>query len=356
MAITYVDAGVDQAKKDRAIDEILRMMKRTRGRGVVDLPWGFAGLFALSAAALGERYRNPVLVACTDGVGTKLKLARQLGRHDTVGIDLVAMSVNDLVVTGGRPLFFLDYVAMGKVDDAVLLPLVKGIVDGCRESDCALLGGETAEMPGMYAEGDYDLAGFCVGIAERSRIIDGSTVRAGDQVVGIASSGLHSNGYSLARKIVDGRDPAEPFDGSTLGETLLRPTRLYPRSIRKLLKAHPARTAVRAMANVTGGGLVENIPRVIPKGLGVEIREGSWAVPPIFPYLKKLGDVPRDEMYRVFNMGVGMVVVCPPRAADGILKTLRKAGEKAARIGEVVPKKEGVRILEGVAPRGASTN
>jgi phosphoribosylformylglycinamidine cyclo-ligase len=347
MAITYVDAGVDQTKKDRAIDEILRMMKRTQGRGVIDLPWGFAGLYALSAAALGERYRRPVLVACTDGVGTKLKLARQLGRHDTVGIDLVAMSVNDLVVTGAKPLFFLDYVAMGKVDDAVLLPLVKGIVDGCEESDCALLGGETAEMPGMYQEGDYDLAGFCTGIVEQSKIIDGSTVKAGDDVIGIASSGLHSNGYSLARKIVDGRDLAEPFGGSTLGETLLRPTRLYPRTVRKLLKAHPARTAIRAMANVTGGGLVENVPRVIPKGLAVEIREGSWTVPPIFPYLRKLGDVPRDEMFRVFNMGVGLVAVCPPRATAAVLRTLKKARETAWVIGKVVRGDGEVRILEG---------
>jgi phosphoribosylformylglycinamidine cyclo-ligase len=323
------------------------MMKRTQGKGVIDLPWGFAGLYALSAAALGQRYRQPVLVACTDGVGTKLKLARLLGRHDTVGIDLVAMSVNDLVVTGAKPLFFLDYVAMGKVDDAVLLPLVKGIVDGCEESDCALLGGETAEMPGMYQDGDYDLAGFCTGIVEKSKIIDGSTVKAGDDVIALASSGLHSNGYSLARKIVDGRDLAEPFDKSTLGETLLRPTRLYARTVRALLKAHPARTAVRALANITGGGIVENLPRVIPKGLAVEIREGTWAVPPIFSYLKKLGDVPRDEMYRVFNMGVGMVAVCPPRVTASLLKTLKKARETAWVIGKVVRGSGDVRILEG---------
>jgi phosphoribosylformylglycinamidine cyclo-ligase len=199
----------------------------------------------------------------------------------------------------------------------------------------------------MYQEGDYDLAGFCTGIVEKSKIIDGSTVKAGDDVIGIASSGLHSNGYSLARKIVDGRDLAEPFEGSTLGETLLRPTRLYPRTVRKLLKAHPARTAVRAMANITGGGIVENVPRVIPKGLAVEIREGTWKVPSIFPYLRKLGDVPRDEMFRVFNMGVGLVLVCPPRATAGILKTLKKCRETASVIGKVVRGDGEVRILEG---------
>jgi phosphoribosylformylglycinamidine cyclo-ligase len=347
VAVTYRDAGVDQTKKDAAIDEILRRMKRTHGKGVIDLPWGFAGLYSLSKAALGRRYKDPVTVSCTDGVGTKLKLARQLGKHDTVGIDLVAMSVNDLVVTGGKPLFFLDYVAMGKVDERVLLDLVKGIVDGCERSDCALLGGETAEMPGMYQDGDYDLAGFAVGIVERKEIIDGSTVRAGDDVIALASSGLHSNGYSLARKVVEGRDLGEPLGTSTLGATLLEPTRLYPRTVAKLLKAHPAKKVVRALANITGGGMVENIPRVIPKGLAVEIREGAWTVPPVFRLLQKLGDIPRDEMYRVFNMGVGMVAVVPPKATSAVLKTLRKAGETAAVVGRVVKGDGEVKILEG---------
>jgi phosphoribosylformylglycinamidine cyclo-ligase len=286
MAITYVDAGVDQTKKDKAVDEILRRMKRTHGKGVIDLPWGFAGLHAINKAALGRAYKDPVLVSCTDGVGTKLKLARMLGKHDTVGIDLVAMSVNDLVVTGGRPLFFLDYVAMGKVDERVLLDLVKGVVDGCERSGCALLGGETAEMPGMYTDGDYDLAGFAVGIVERKEIIDGSAVKAGDVVIALASSGLHSNGYSLARKVVEGRDLAEPFGKSTLGATLLEPTRLYPKTIEKLLRAHPANKVVRALANITGGGIVENVPRVIPKGLAVEIAAGSWETPPVFRLLQ----------------------------------------------------------------------
>ncbi|HEX7901378.1 MAG TPA: phosphoribosylformylglycinamidine cyclo-ligase [Planctomycetota bacterium] len=345
--MTYVDAGVDQTKKDKAVDEILRRMKRTHGKGVIDLPWGFAGLHAINKAALGRAYKDPVLVSCTDGVGTKLKLARLLDKHDTVGIDLVAMSVNDLVVTGGRPLFFLDYVAMGKVDERVLLDLVKGIVDGCERSGCALLGGETAEMPGMYADGDYDLAGFAVGLVERKEIIDGAAVKAGDAVIALASSGLHSNGYSLARKLVEGRDLAEPFGKSTLGATLLEPTRLYPKTVAKLLAAHPANKVVRALANITGGGMVENIPRVIPKGLAVEIVEGRWDLPPIFPLLRKLGDVPRAEMYRVFNMGVGMVAVVPAKATSAVLRTLKKSGEKAWVVGQVVKGDGEVKILEG---------
>ena len=344
MALTYVDAGVDQTKKDKAIDRILQMMRRTHDKGVIDLPWGFAGLYSLVTSPLFKKpMKHPVLVACTDGVGTKLKLARSLGIHDTVGIDLVAMSVNDLIVTGATPLFFLDYVAMGKVDKAVLLDLVKGIVDGCAQSECALLGGETAEMPGMYAEGDYDLAGFCVGIVEKSRIISGRGVKAGDDVIALSSSGLHSNGYSLARKIVESSDLEAPFEGSTLGRTLLAPTRIYARTLKKVLDRHP----VKAMANITGGGMVENIPRVIPKGCSVEIREGTWKVPPIFTFLRKTGDVPRDEMYRVFNMGVGMVLVTAPRETAAVMKTLAKAGEKPSLVGKVVRGGAGeVRILD----------
>jgi phosphoribosylformylglycinamidine cyclo-ligase len=347
MAITYVDAGVDQTKKDKAIDHILRMMKKTHDPGVIDLPWGFAGLYSLKNSTLFEgSYKHPVLVACTDGVGTKLRLATMLGKHDTVGIDLVAMSVNDLIVTGARPLFFLDYIAMGKVDKAVLLDVVKGVVEGCEQSECALLGGETAEKPGMYQDGDYDMAGFCTGIVEKSKIIDGSSVRAGDDVVALASSGLHSNGYSLARKLVEGRDLNEPFGASTLGETLLAPTRIYAKSVKKLLRGYTVKKAVKALANITGGGMLENIPRVIPKGLAVEVREGTWDVPPIFPLLQSLGDVPRDEMYRVFNMGVGMVVVTAPRHTSAIVRTLKRAGERASVVGKVVKGDGEVRILE----------
>jgi phosphoribosylformylglycinamidine cyclo-ligase len=333
MALTYVDAGVDQSKKDKVIDRILEMMRRTHDRGVIDLPWGFAGLYSLATSpALKKKLKHPVLVACTDGVGTKLMLARKLGVHNTVGIDLVAMSVNDLVVTGAAPLLFLDYVAMGKVDRGVLLQVVEGIVEGCSQSECALLGGETAEMPGMYASGDYDLAGFCVGIVDKAKIIDGSAVRAGDDVIALASSGLHSNGYSLARKIVEGQDLAAPFQGATLGQTLLKPTRIYAKAVRKVLDRVP----VKALANITGGGMVENIPRVIPKGCAVEVREGTWKVPPIFPYLQKLGDVPPEEMYRVFNMGVGMVIVTAPRHTPAVIRILRQAGERAVLAGTVV--------------------
>jgi phosphoribosylformylglycinamidine cyclo-ligase len=344
MPLTYVDAGVDQTKKDKAIDRILQMMQRTHDKGVIDLPWGFAGLYSLVTSPLFKKpMKHPVLVACTDGVGTKLKLARTLGIHDTVGIDLVAMSVNDLIVTGASPLFFLDYVAMGKVDKAVLLDLVKGIVDGCAQSQCALLGGETAEMPGMYAEGDYDLAGFCVGIVEKSKIISGKGVKAGDDVIALASSGLHSNGYSLARKIVENCDLEQPFNGSTLGRTLLAPTRIYARTLKKVLERHP----IKAMANITGGGMVENIPRVIPKGCSVEIREGTWKVPPIFSFLRQTGDVPREEMFHVFNMGVGMVLVTAPRETASVMKALAKAGEKPSLVGKVVRGGAGeVRILE----------
>jgi phosphoribosylformylglycinamidine cyclo-ligase len=345
MTITYRDAGVDQTRKDAAIDQILRMMRRTHDPGVMDVPWGFAGLYSLKTSTLFERnYRHPVLVACTDGVGTKLRLARMLGRHDTVGIDLVAMSVNDLIVTGACPLFFLDYVALGKVEEKVLLDVVRGIVAGCEQSECALLGGETAEMPGMYADGDYDLAGFCVGIAEKSRLIDGSAVKPGDDVIGIASSGIHSNGYSLVRKIVEGRDLGERFEGSTLGETLLRPTRIYAKAIRQVLRRYKVKKAVKAIANITGGGMIENIPRILPRGCAVEIREGTWEVPPVFPFLQKLGDVPPSEMYRVFNMGVGMAIVTAPYYTKPILRTLSRAGEKARIVGRVVRGDREVRI------------
>jgi len=344
MPLTYVDAGVDQTKKDKAIDRILQMMQRTHDKGVIDLPWGFAGLYSLvTSPVLKKKMKHPVLVACTDGVGTKLKLARTLGIHDTVGIDLVAMSVNDLIVTGAAPLFFLDYIAMGKVDKAVLLDLVKGVVEGCKQSECALIGGETAEMPGMYSDGDYDMAGFCVGIVDKAKAIDGKSVKAGDDVIALASSGLHSNGYSLARKIVEGQDLSAPFGGSTLGRTLLAPTRIYAKTVRKVLEKHP----VKALANITGGGMVENIPRVIPKNCAVEIREGTWDVPPLFRHLQKLGDVPREEMYRVFNMGVGMVLVTAQKQTETVLRALRKTGETASVVGKVVRGSGGeVQILE----------
>lgn len=347
MPLTYMDSGVDQSGKDAAVDQILRMMRRTHDPGVIDMPWGFAGLYSLKTSTLFEKnYKHPVLVACTDSVGTKVKLAQALGKHDTVGIDCVAMSVNDLIVTGARPLFFLDYIGCGKSDRALILALAKGVIDGCLQSECALLGGETAELPGVYPPGEYDIAGFCVGIVEKSRIIDGSSVRPGDDVIGLASSGIHSNGYSLVRKIVEGRDLSEPFDGRTLGQALLAPTRIYAKAVKELLRRYRVKKAVKALANITGGGMIENIPRVIPAKCAVEIRGGSWPAPPVFAHLQKLGDVPRDEMYRVFNMGVGMVVVTAPLYTKAILRTLARAGEKAWVVGKVVPGAREVRITD----------
>ena len=351
MAITYVDAGVDQAGKDKAVDSILAMARRTHDSAVIDIPWGFAGLYSLKNTPLfSKSYRNPVLVACTDGVGTKIRLAQRMDKHDTVGIDLVAMSVNDLVVTGAQPLFFLDYIACGKAVKPRLESIVRGIVDGCVQSQCALLGGETAEMPGMYGAEDYDLAGFAVGIVERSRILDGSSVKPGDSIIGLGSSGLHSNGFSLVRKIVFDTANKEPNEvvpelGGTIGEVLLTPTRIYVKSIKEVLRRYKVKKAVKAIANVTGGGIVENLPRVLSKGCAAEIREGTWAVPPVFPWLRKLGDVAREEMYRVFNMGIGMVLVASPVSTNAILKTLRRCGEKASVIGTVVKGAGDVRVI-----------
>lgn len=351
MPITYVDAGVNQAAKDKAVDSILAMARRTHDSAVIDIPWGFAGLYSLRATPLfAKNLRNPVLVACTDGVGTKLRLAQRLNRHDTVGIDLVAMSVNDLIVTGAQPLFFLDYIACGKADKPTLEAIVRGVVEGCLQSQCALLGGETAEMPDMYRPEDYDLAGFAIGIVERAKILDGSAVKPGDSIIGIASSGLHSNGFSLVRKIVD----AHPKDlneivpelgGRTTGEVLMTPTRIYAKSIKEVLRRYKVKKAVKAIANITGGGIVENVPRVLPKNCSAEIREGTWAVPPVFPWLQRLGEVPRDEMYRVFNMGVGMVLVASPVSTNAILRTLRRCGEKASVIGVVVRGANDVRMI-----------
>ncbi len=352
MPITYLDAGVDQTKKDAGVEKFLRAMKRTHDPGVIDIPWGFAGLYSLKGSTnlFARNYKNPVLVACTDGVGTKLKVARLANKHNTVGIDLVAMSVNDLVCTGATPLFFLDYIAFGKYEEKLFAQLGEGLVKGCEMSPCALLGGETAEMPGMYAEGDYDMAGFAVGVVERSRIIDGSSIRPGDAIIALASSGLHSNGYSLVRKIVFDThglkvDDHVPELGTTLGETLLTPTRIYSKPIREVIKRYKVKKALKAVANITGGGIVENVPRVLPKGCCAEIREGSWRIPPIFPYLQRLGEVEPKEMYRAFNMGVGMVLVTSPASTRAIMKTLSKAGETVFEIGKIVKGPQEVRFV-----------
>lgn len=340
--LTYKDAGVDTTKKDRALEKILKMMKGTYGPSVMELPWGFAGLFSLNHNKIFKKnFTNPVLVACTDGVGTKLKVAFEMNKHDTIGIDLVAMSVNDLIVTGGEPLFFLDYLAFSKIDESILLDIVKGIVNGCKKAGCALLGGETAEMPGFYPEGEYEMAGFACGIAEKNRIINGSGVRPGNVVVGIFSSGMHSNGYSLARKVFFEKAQMKVDEKlsefkCTLGEELLKPTRIYVKPILSVLRAYRRKKAIRAIANITGGGMTENIPRVLPPNCSVEINKGSWEIPQVFKVIHKLGGVPEDELYKVFNMGIGMILITDRYFAPAIVKNLDKLGEKAAIIGQVV--------------------
>jgi phosphoribosylformylglycinamidine cyclo-ligase len=299
---------------------------------------GFGALFDLKAAG----YRDPILVATTDGVGTKLKLTILTGRHDTIGIDLVAMCVNDLVVQGAEPLFFLDYFATGKLDVATARRILEGIANACRDVGCALIGGETAEMPGLYAAGDYDLAGFAVGAVERGAVIDGSGVRAGDIVLGLASSGVHSNGFSLVRRIVEQAgltyNAPAPFAATcSLGEALLTPTRLYVRSCRAGLKAG----GIRALAHITGGGLLENIPRVLPEGMAAELDARAWPLPPVFTWLAEAGRIASMEMARTFNCGIGMVVVVDPAALERVSSALRTAGETIYQIGHIVPRAEG---------------
>ncbi|HEX9180392.1 MAG TPA: phosphoribosylformylglycinamidine cyclo-ligase [Burkholderiales bacterium] len=326
--LTYRDAGVDIDAGDALVERIKPYAKRTLRPEVMGGIGGFGALFRVP-----EGYREPVLVSGTDGVGTKLKLAFRMDRHDTVGVDLVAMSVNDILVQGAEPLFFLDYFACGKLEVAVAADVVKGIARGCELAGCALIGGETAEMPGMYPEGEYDLAGFAVGVVERSRIVDGSTIAAGDAVIGLASSGPHSNGYSLIRRILDrsGADLASAFDGRTLGEALLQPTRIYVKPLLALM----GKLTVKGLAHITGGGLVENVPRVLPEGLTAELRRESWPLPPVFQWLQQQGNVADEEMNRVFNCGIGMVLIVAAADAPAALAHLEAAGERAWLIGAV---------------------
>jgi len=331
MATTYRDAGVDIDEGDRLVDLIKPLARPTLRPEVLAGIGGFGGLFALDTT----KYRNPVLVSGTDGVGTKLKLAFLTGRHDTVGIDLVAMSVNDVAVTGAEPLFFLDYYATGRLRAEEAAQVVKGIAEGCRQAGCALIGGETAELPGFYADGEYDLAGFAVGVVERDRILDGRGVVPGDALVGVASSGLHSNGYSLARKVLLERRalsdrPAE-LAGRTLGEALLEPTRIYARDLLALLEEVP----LKAAAHITGGGLPGNVPRNLPDGTRAVIRGGTWDVPAIFGLIEREGAVPRDEMYRTFNMGLGLVLVLPLASAEAARAVLARRGLASWVVGAV---------------------
>jgi phosphoribosylformylglycinamidine cyclo-ligase len=326
---TYRDAGVDIEAGDALVERIKPAVKRSMRPEVMG---GIGGFGALVEVPL-DRYKRPVMVSGTDGVGTKLRLAIETGRHDTIGIDLVAMCANDVVVQGAEPNFFLDYYASGKLQVDTAERVIKGIVEGCLQAGCALVGGETAEMPGMYEGDDYDLAGFCVGLVEKDLIIDGTKTRAGDAVIGLASSGPHSNGYSLIRRLlaISKAGPGTMLDGQPLYDLLLAPTRIYVKSILKLISAVP----VHGVSHITGGGPTGNIPRVVPKGLEVHIDSRKWPRQPVFEWLQRAGNVERDEMYRAFNCGLGMTVCVPPERADEAVRVLRACGENAGVIGEV---------------------
>ena len=332
--LSYRDAGVDIDAGDRLVDNIKPLAKRTLRPEVLNGIGGFGALFEIS-----KKYRNPVLVSGTDGVGTKLKLAFQLNRHGTIGIDLVAMSVNDILVQGAEPLFFLDYFACGKLHVETATQVVGGIAAGCEQAGCALIGGETAEMPGMYPHGEYDLAGFAVGAVEKDRIISGATIQAGDMVLGIASSGAHSNGYSLIRKIIENNrvDLSADFHGQPLADAIMAPTRIYVKPLLALIEQLP----VKGLAHITGGGLVENVPRILPDQLAAVLYRDAWEMPPLFRWLQQQGNIADHEMARVFNCGIGMVVVVAPEHTKNALHSLRAAGETAWRIGEIKPRAAG---------------
>ena len=341
--LTYKDAGVDVDAANRLVRSVASMARKTARPGLMGGIGGFGGLFDLTRI----RGRRPVLVSSTDGVGTKLKIAFLAGRHDTVGIDLVAMSVNDIVTQAAEPLFFLDYFAAGKLEPATFKAVVGGVAEGCRLAGCALLGGETAEMPSLYRDGEYDLAGFCVGIVEKDRIPDPRTVRAGDVIIALPSNGLHSNGYSLARKVLletaKLRLKSRMAElGHSLADELLKPTRIYAGLIRALTVRH----RIKGMAHVTGGGIAENLPRVLPPGLRAWIRRGSWSVPPIFDIIARLGGVPQAEMDRTFNNGIGMALVVGAADAPGVERALRRRREPYAVIGEIRKGRRGVSFIK----------
>ncbi|NTU71515.1 MAG: phosphoribosylformylglycinamidine cyclo-ligase [Coriobacteriia bacterium] len=334
--ITYRDAGVDTAEGGRAVDRIRAAVKSTYRPEVIGDIGGFGGLF--SAAAF-KGMDDPVMVSGTDGVGTKLLLAQKLGKHDTVGIDLVAMCANDIIVTGAEPLFFLDYVAIGKLDSELVGSVVEGIAEGCRQAGCSLIGGEMAEHPDVMEPGDYDLSGFCVGVVDRPKMIDGSTVAPGDVVLGLASSGLHSNGFSLVRKVlVDGHEaeltlPRVDLGGETLGAALLTPTRIYVSAVKALLESG---VPVKALAHITGGGITENLDRVLPENADALVARGSWPVPRVIELAVEAAALPEDEAYKTFNMGIGMMVVLDAKAAPEAAAVLRAAGEQVFEVGEIV--------------------
>jgi phosphoribosylformylglycinamidine cyclo-ligase len=332
-ASKYSQAGVDIDKGNAFVKRIKGLVAETHGRGVLNDIGGFSGLFAIG----NINYEDPVLIASTDGVGTKLNIAKLCNRHDTIGIDLVAMCVNDVIVSGAKPLFFLDYFAVSSLDLEVATEVVQGIADGCKQASCSLIGGETAEMPGLYQPGDYDLAGFVVGIGERNQIIDGSDIRVGNKIIGLASSGLHSNGYSLVRKIFFDKLGLSVNDqvaelGCTVGEELLKPTRIYVNSVLTVLRNY----TINGLIHNTGGGFYDNVPRILPGGCKAVIRAGSWEVPPIFPYLQEKGGIPVEEMYRTFNMGIGMMALVPEDQVEDIMQQFEALEETPQVIGEIV--------------------
>jgi phosphoribosylformylglycinamidine cyclo-ligase len=327
-SLTYRDAGVDIDAGDRLVENIKPFAKRTMRPEVLNGIGGFGALVEIS-----KKYREPVLVSGTDGVGTKLKLAFELNRHDTVGIDLVGMSVNDILVQGAEPLFFLDYFACGKLDVEAATEVIKGIALGCEQAGCALIGGETAEMPGMYPAGEYDLAGFAVGVVEKAGIISGAHIKAGDAVIGLASNGAHSNGYSLVRKIIDTRkvDLKQKLDGKPLADLIMAPTRIYVKPLLSLMKS----LTVKGMAHITGGGLLENVPRVLPESVVAQLDGKAWHTPALFDWLREMGNVAPQEMYRTFNCGIGMVIVVDKKDAAVAVAQLNAAGERATVIGTI---------------------
>lgn len=336
-ASRYTEAGVDVEQANRLIDQIKPLVSSTFRSAVRSDLGGFAGLFSLSS----EKYPNPVLVSSTDGVGTKLKIATLLDKHDTIGIDLVAMCVNDIIVYGAQPLFFLDYLSTGKLRPQVVVEIIKGIAEGCKESRCSLIGGETAEMPGMYGPGDYDLAGFVVGVVEQDKVIDGSEIAVGDKLIGLASSGLHSNGYSLVRKVFLEELKWDlgryiPELGCTLGEELIKPTRIYVRTILNIIKHQK----ISGIVHITGGGFIDNIPRILPQTCKAIINKESWTVPPIFKLIQKEGQITEDEMYKVFNNGLGIVLIVPSEICQDVVQEVEANKETCFVIGEIGPREK----------------
>ena len=343
--ISYQKSGVSIDANEEMIKKIWPAVSRTYSPRVIESEGGFAGMFRLDydEKLFKKNYKNPVLVSCTDGVGSKVQLAAQMKKYDTIGIDLVAMSINDMLVVGAEPLFFLDYIGIHKLEPDMIAELVTSVAAGCKQADCSLIGGETAEMPDTYVEGDFDLAGFGVGVIEKDRIINGKNVQNGDVVLGLASSGIHSNGYSLVRHIclkqlkLKSTDTIDELDGKVLGEVLLEPTRIYAKSIIKLLSKYKVKQVVHGMAHITGGGIIENLPRVLPEKCNAVIKKQSWPKHKIFTFLQEKGPVEENEMYRVFNMGIGYILVVAEDFADSIKMKLEKYGEKVYKIGKIAP-------------------